>query len=92
MTQVEKYLSVDKALMNFANIKSSIQGLFDLIKISFSEKDIYFDMGLDNIQALYQNFLELMVNEEGVKKFCQKLRANEIDVDIPLGSTITYEK
>lgn len=41
-------------------------------------------MGQDNIEALYQNFIELMVNELGTKEFMKKVKCAEIDLDMPL--------
>ena len=41
-------------------------------------------MGQDNIENLYQNFLELIVNELGAKEFMKKVKSSEIDLDIPL--------
>ena len=42
-------------------------------------------MGQDNIEALYENLLELMVNESGTIEFMKKLKTAEVDLDLPLG-------
>jgi hypothetical protein len=43
-------------------------------------------MGQDNIEALYENLLELMVNELGTIEFMKKLKTAEVDLDLPLGN------
>jgi hypothetical protein len=78
--------SAKRALANFENIKECIQGLYDIMKITLTPDNIYFHIGQDNIEALYQNFIELMINEMGAKQFIQKLKRSEIDLDIPLDS------
>jgi len=74
----------DKADENFENLKKSIQGLYEILKIVLDKEDLYFKMGLDNIIGVYQNFLELMLNDYGARQFMRKLRNSEIDIDIPL--------
>ena len=39
---------------------------------------------MDNIEALYQNLLELVVNESGAVEFIKKVKRSEIDLDISL--------
>lgn len=74
----------EKALNNFDNIKESIKGLYEILKISLPEKDFYFKLGVDNITALYQNILELASNESGLKEIMERVENSEIKLDIPL--------
>ena len=76
--------STQRAIMNFQNIKDCIQGLYEILKISQSDKSLYFKLGIDNIEALYENLLELVVNETGMVEFVRKVKNSEIDLDIPL--------
>ncbi len=76
--------SAEKADENFDNLKKSIQGLYEILKITMDKDDLYFKMGLDNIMGIYQNFLELMLNDYGDRQFMRRLRNSEIDIDIPL--------
>ncbi|MFX0059328.1 MAG: hypothetical protein ACFE85_07660 [Candidatus Hodarchaeota archaeon] len=78
--------SAKKALANFENIKECIQGLYEILKITLPSDNIYFQIGQDNIEALYQNFIELMVNELGAKQFIEKLKRSEVNLDISLDS------
>lgn len=85
MTSIEStYKSTKKALHNFENIKECIQGLYEILNITLPSGNMYLNMGQDNIEALYENLLELMVNESGTIEFMKKLKTAEIDLDLPL--------
>ena len=76
--------STKKALINFEKIKYCIQGLSEILKIVLVNDNIYFQMAQDNIEALYQNLIELMVNEVGTKEFMKKIKSAEVDLDMLL--------
>ena len=76
--------STQRAIVNFQNIKDCIQGLYEILRISQSDNNIFFKIGMDNIEALYQNLLELVVNESGAVEFIKKVKRSEIDLDISL--------
>lgn len=76
--------STQRSMINFQNIKECIQGLYEILKITNSENNIYFNLAVDNIEALYENLLELLVNESGTNEFIRKVKRSEIDLDIPL--------
>ena len=82
------YQSTKKALNNFENIKECIQGLYEILKITLPSENMYFNMGQDNIEALYENLLELMVNDLGTIEFMKKLKSAEIDLDLPLDNLL----
>ena len=73
-----------QAIYNFQNIKECLRGLNEILKISIPSNSIYRKIGQDNIEALYQNFLELMANEVGALEFIAKIKRSEIDLDILL--------
>jgi hypothetical protein len=74
----------EKADLSFENLKKSLQGLHEILRITLDADDIYYKMGVDNIIGVYQNFLEMMLNDYGARQFMRKLRNSEIDIDIPL--------
>ena len=78
------YESTKKALNNFKNIKECIQGLYEILKITLTSENLYFNIGQDNIEALYENLLELMVNDLGTIEFMKKLKTAEVDLDLDL--------
>ena len=89
MTNVDGvYESTKKALNNFENIKECIQGLYEILKITIPSENMYFNMGQDNIEALYENLLELMVNDLGTIEFMKKLKSAEVDLDLALGNVL----
>ncbi|TFF69231.1 MAG: hypothetical protein EU516_00980 [Promethearchaeota archaeon] len=75
-----------KAEVNLENIKKSIKGLYEILNINFSDEDIYFKLGQDNLLGLYENFLDLILNEYGLRKLVKKIKDSEIDLDIALDS------
>jgi len=76
--------STKKSLINFENIKECLHGIYEVLRINLSNENIYFQIGQDNLEALYQNLLELMINDIGTKEFMKKLKNAEIDLDLPL--------
>jgi hypothetical protein len=78
------YKATKKAIINFENIKDCIRGLYEVLKITLPSEDIYLKIGQDNIEHLYENLLELMVNEIGTVEFMKKLKSAEVDLDLPL--------
>lgn len=77
-----------QSLINFENIKECIQGIYQVLKINLSCENIYFQIGQGNMEALYQNLLELMINDVGTIEFMKKLKNAEIDLDLPLDNLI----
>jgi hypothetical protein len=75
-----------KAEENLENIKKSVQGLYEILNINFSGEDIYFKLGQDNLLALYENLLELILNEYGLRKLVKKIKDSDFDLDICLDS------
>ena len=73
-----------QAIFNFQNIKECLKGLHDILNITIPSNNIYLKIGEDNIEALYQNFIELMTNETGAQEFIAKIKRSEIDLDIPI--------
>jgi hypothetical protein len=89
MTDVDVvYEATKNALNNFENIKECIQGLYEILKITLPSENMYFNMGQDNVEALYENLLELMINDLGTIEFMKKLKSAEIDLDLPLDNLL----
>ncbi|MFX1315559.1 MAG: hypothetical protein ACFE9T_06810 [Promethearchaeota archaeon] len=72
-----------KADKNFENIKESIKGLYQILKISCDD-DTFCKMGLDNLEACYSNLIELLLNDYGTRQLMKKLKNSEICLDINL--------
>ncbi|NHJ25395.1 MAG: hypothetical protein EAX89_12510 [Candidatus Lokiarchaeota archaeon] len=81
---------VDKAEQNFDNIKEAIKGLYEVLNITLAgkEEDIYYEVGKDNIAALYKNLIELLLNDYGLRKIVKKIKNSDIDLDIVLNEIL----
>ena len=82
-----KYTPIEltkQAISNFENIKECLKGIHEILKITIPSNNIYYNLGEDNIEALYQNLLELITNDKGIVEFMAKVKRSEIDLDIAL--------
>ncbi|MFX0181053.1 MAG: hypothetical protein ACFE78_12755 [Candidatus Hodarchaeota archaeon] len=82
--------SVEQASKNFEKIRKSVTGLLEILNITLSDNgnEFYFNLALENIDGFYQNFLELILNEQGLPKFLRELRHSDIEVGIPYGEIL----
>ncbi|MFW9772014.1 MAG: hypothetical protein ACFFEO_07595 [Candidatus Thorarchaeota archaeon] len=80
----------DRAYENFENIRISLTGLLEILNIILpdNENEMYLNLALDNIDGLYQNFLELILNERGLPLLLHKLRHSDVNVGLPLGEIL----
>jgi len=76
--------SKEKAEKNFKNIKDALKGLYEILDLTLSENDFYYEAGKDNITAIYKNLIELLVNDYGLRHLLKKVRNSEIDLNIVL--------
>ena len=68
-------------------MKESIKGLYEVLSLAIPEDEehsIYYDIGCENLSALYKNLLELLMNDYGARNFVKRLKKKQIDVNIPL--------
>ena len=59
----------NKALKNYENIKESIKGIHEILKLLLNEKDTLYRVGMDNLLGLYDNFLQLMMNLKSIENY-----------------------
>ena len=83
--------ATEKAEKNFENIKESIKGLYEVLSIIGNEDDIYFQAGEDNIVGLYQNFVELLTNEYGLRQLVKNLKKSKLELNITLDELVVEE-
>ena len=62
--------------------------MFEILNINLAEDDIYYEAASDNLSGLYQNLIELLINEYGLKGFTEKLKNSEVDLNIILNEDI----
>lgn len=83
---------VDEAQESFKNIKESIKGLYDILNLGLSEDEIYLKAGQENLEGLYRNILELILNDYGLRKLVKNIRNSNVDVNIVLEELVFEEE
>ena len=63
----------------YENIRKSIKGVEEILKINFLEKNIYHKMGMDNLNALHENIIELLKHTYSPREVRMRLREIEYD-------------
>ena len=74
---VEK--NVDDAFSCYNNIRECISGLNEILNINFQENNIYRQVGMDNLKALYDNLVDLLKHTCTPREVRIKLREIEFD-------------
>ncbi len=80
--------ATEKAEKNLEKIKESVKGLYEILNIISNEKDIYFQAGEENIKGLYQNFVELLTNDYGLRQLTKKLTKSKLEINIVLDELV----
>ncbi|MFX0005620.1 MAG: hypothetical protein ACFFA7_06740 [Promethearchaeota archaeon] len=76
--------SKEKAVKNFENIKDALRGLYDILDLTLSDNEFYYEAGKDNITAVYKNLIELLLNEYGLRNLLKKIQNSEVELNIVL--------
>lgn len=80
--------TIKNAIQCFEKIKEGLQGIYEILNITYTDNDLLLLMAQDNIRAIYGSFLRLLTNEDGTKELIEKIRCAELDLDISLDNTI----
>ena len=90
MTIIEPSGKIDDVFDNeYQNLRESLEGLKDIFKICFMENNIYYKCGIDNIEAIHKNIIEILNLMYTPRKVRMKLR--ELNVN-EFGIQETYSK
>ena len=82
-------LKIDEAFeLYYEKMRKSIKGVEEILKINFLEKDIYYKMGMDNLNALHENIIELLKHTYSPREVRMRLREIEYDEKITQESVI----
>ncbi|MFX1237628.1 MAG: hypothetical protein ACFFAS_08805 [Promethearchaeota archaeon] len=75
-----------QATRNFEQIQKSLIGLYEVLSVTYGETNdnIYFKIGQDNIIGLYQNLLELLLKEDGLKHLIKSIKNSKVKLDVTL--------
>jgi len=78
MTKIMK--NIDMAFdENYVKIRESLEGLKDILDICFFERNIYKQMGMDNLKALHGNVVELLKHTYSPREVRIKMRELEYE-------------
>lgn len=64
---------------DYIKIRESLVGLKEILDICFFERNIYKQLGMDNLQALHNNIIELLKHTYSPREVRIKLREIEYD-------------
>jgi hypothetical protein len=64
---------------NYMKIRESLTGLKEILDICFFERNIYKQMGMDNLRALHDNVIELLKHTYSPREVRIKMRELEYD-------------
>lgn len=69
---------IQGAFKSYYNIRKAIMGLYEILNISFDEKDIYYQLGIENLTALHNNLIDLIKDISISNEMIIKLREQKI--------------
>jgi hypothetical protein len=79
----ENTKKIDEVFDNhYMKIKECLSGLEEIFKMNFLEKNIYFQLGMDNVSNLQNNVLELLkytYNPRQVRIKLREIRADGLE-------------
>ena len=64
---------------NYMKIRESLNGLKDILDICFFERNVYKQMGMDNLRALHDNVIELLKHTYSPREVRIKMRELEYE-------------
>jgi hypothetical protein len=79
MGQEEWEEKLDATMEKYRNIRECLTGLYDIMNINFSEKDIFHQIALDNLINLNNNILEILRGTFTPREIRMRLREIEFD-------------
>jgi hypothetical protein len=64
---------------NYENIRESLKGLDEILKINFLDNNIYYQLAMDNLKAVHDNVLDLLKHTYSPREVRIKLREIEYE-------------
>ena len=61
MNGKEEKVEIEQMFELYENVRESIEGLKEILKINFLEKNFYYQAGMDNLEALNENVVEILL-------------------------------
>lgn len=79
MSQQNIEEKLEGAMENYKDIRECLTGLCDILNINFNEKDIFHQVGMDNLKTLHANVLSVLKKSYTPRKVRIQLREIEFD-------------
>ena len=79
MSQEEKQEKLDATMEKYRNIRECLTGLYDIMNISFNDKNIMHQAAMDNLINLNNNILEMLRESYTPREIRMRLREIEFD-------------
>ena len=79
MSQEEKQEKLEAAMERYRNVRECLTGLYDIMNISFSEKNIMHQAAMDNLINLNNYILEMLRESYTPREIRMRLREIEFD-------------
>jgi len=70
---------LDGIMENYKAIRECLTGLCDVLNLNFNEKDIFRQIGMDNLKALHKNVLTILKKTTPPREVRIRLRDIEFD-------------
>ncbi|MBY9007429.1 MAG: hypothetical protein KGD63_11795 [Candidatus Lokiarchaeota archaeon] len=64
----------------YEKIKGALDGLYEILKMSFSNENIFYQCGVDNLEELKETIIDLLSHDYNNKEVKERLRELEFDV------------
>lgn len=71
--------SIKNSMEKYLMIRECIKGLYDIFDINFLEKNMYYQLALDNLSSLNDNIIELLKHTHSPREVRMMLREIEFD-------------
>ncbi|MFW9895640.1 MAG: hypothetical protein ACFFD7_07540 [Candidatus Thorarchaeota archaeon] len=79
MTLIYDDENLDGVMDKYKAIRECLTGLCELLDLSFNEKDIFHQVGMDNLKALHKNVLAILRKAYTPREVRMRLREIEFD-------------
>ncbi|MBD3196432.1 MAG: hypothetical protein GF317_15340 [Candidatus Lokiarchaeota archaeon] len=70
----------DKAWEAYERIKGALDGLYEILNLSFEEDNIFYQCGMDNLEKLKDIIVDMASNEYSSNELKYKIRELEFDM------------
>ena len=80
MSDSKEETDFDRAWKYYEKIKGALDGLFEILTINFNEDDLFYQVGVDNLEHLKETIIDLLKNDYNSAEIKRKLRDLEFNM------------